>query len=281
MPRMPNMSPRTMFHLSAIATSVALASCAGNGDGLNAGGRPIGDGSGGGPLTADFASIQEHVFTPICTACHAGANAPQGLRLDSANSYDLLVGIPSNEASSVLRVKPGDPDHSYLIQKLEGRASVGARMPFGGPYLDQATIDVIRQWITDGAQRSSTAAAKPSLEIASMSPAAGDVLVESPSRLVVGFTQEIDRSRLDAGAVRLTRLQAGPAGDSSAAIDVAIGFNDANPNVLVVTPRAPLLPGQYTLQVRTEAIAGVTGDTLAGGAASDWTLMNFTIGAQP
>lgn len=275
------MPSRSLLHMSTIAASIVLAGCAGNGDGLDAGGRPVGDGSGGGPLTADFASIQEHVFTPICTACHAGANAPQGLRLDSANSYDLLVGIPSNEASSVQRVKPGDPDHSYLIQKLEGRASVGARMPFGGPYLDQATIDVIRQWITDGAQRSPTAAAKPSLEIASTSPAVGDVLVESPSRLVVGFTQEIDRSRLDAGAVRLTRLQPSPADEPAAAIDIAIGFNDANPNVLVVTPLAPLVPGRYVLQVRSEAIAGVTGDTVPGGGTSDWTLMTFTIGAQP
>lgn len=275
------MPSRSLLHVSTIAASIVLAGCAGNGDGLDAGGRPVGDGSGGGPLTADFASIQEHVFTPICTACHAGANAPQGLRLDSANSYDLLVGIPSNEASSVQRVKPGDPDHSYLIQKLEGRASVGARMPFGGPYLDQATIDVIRQWITDGAQRSSTAAAKPSLAIASTSPAAGDVLGESPARLVVGFTQELDRSRLDAAAAWLTRLQAGPAGDSTPAIDVAIGSNDANPNVLVVTPRTPLAPGRYALQVRNDAIAGLSGDVLSGGDTSVSTLMTFTIGAQP
>jgi len=53
-------------------------------------------GGSGGPLTADFASIQEHVFTPICTACPAGGGAPQGLRLDATNSYALLVGVPSN-----------------------------------------------------------------------------------------------------------------------------------------------------------------------------------------
>jgi hypothetical protein len=28
-------------------------------------------------------------------------------------------------------VKPGDPDNSYLVQKIEGRASVGGRMPLG------------------------------------------------------------------------------------------------------------------------------------------------------
>ena len=109
--------------------------------------------SGGwsGALTADFQSIQEHVFTPVCTVCHAGGAAPQGLRLDAANSHAMLVGVPSNEVSSVLRVAPGRPDDSYLIQKLEGRAAVGARMPLGGPYLDSATITVIRQWIAAGA----------------------------------------------------------------------------------------------------------------------------------
>jgi hypothetical protein len=48
-------------------------------------------------------------------------------------------------------VIPGDPDHSLLIQKLEGTQTVGQRMPRGGPFLDQSTIDVIRQWITNGA----------------------------------------------------------------------------------------------------------------------------------
>ena len=274
------MPTRSMLQMSTIAASIALAACAGNGEGLDAGGRPIGDGSGGGPLTADFASIQEHVFTPICTACHAGASAPQGLRLDSANSYDLLVGIKSNEVSSIQRVKPGDPDHSYLIQKLEGRASVGARMPFGGPYLDQATIDVIRQWITDGAQRSSTAAAKPGLAVAGMSPAADDVLVESPAQLVVGFTQELDWSRLDTASVRLSRLPADPDGEPPATIDVTVGSSDSNPNVLVVTPRAPLAPGRYALQVSNEAITGLSGEALPGGDNGESTLMTFTIGAR-
>jgi hypothetical protein len=64
------------------------------------------------------------------------------------------IGVPSTEVPSVLRVAPGNPDASYLIQKLEGHAAVGARMPFGGPYLDTATIAVIRQWITAGAPAS-------------------------------------------------------------------------------------------------------------------------------
>jgi hypothetical protein len=50
------------------------------------------------------------------------------------------------------RVIPMDPDGSFLIQKLEGTPGIiGARMPADGFYLQQATVDVIRQWILDGA----------------------------------------------------------------------------------------------------------------------------------
>src|SRR5450631_586875 len=135
-------------------TAAALVGCGGgDGEGLDSNGRPIGSGTAGPtPLTASFASIQANVFTPICTACHAGGSAPQGLRLDAANSYTLLFNVPSTEVPSVLRVAPGNPDASYVIQKLEGHAAVGARMPFGGPYLDMATIAVIRAWITNGAR---------------------------------------------------------------------------------------------------------------------------------
>lgn len=145
---------------AAIALALAaLASCGGgSGEGLDANGRPLtengGTGTGTGTkLQPTFASIQANVLTPICVGCHAGAAAPAGLRLDESSSYALLVGVASAEAGSLKRVAPGNPGDSYIIQKLEGRAAVGARMPLGGPYLDQATIDVIRQWIANGAAK--------------------------------------------------------------------------------------------------------------------------------
>jgi len=48
-------------------------------------------------------------------------------------------------------VAPGDPDNSYLVQKVEGTAAVGSQMPLGGPALSQSQINDIRQWIQDGA----------------------------------------------------------------------------------------------------------------------------------
>ena len=101
--------------------------------------------------TSDFQEIQDTVFTPICTQCHIGANAPQGLRLDAANSYAMLVNVASSEVSNLLRVNPGNPDQSYLVQKIQGNAAVGGRMPLGQAALPQDRIDLIRQWIAAGA----------------------------------------------------------------------------------------------------------------------------------
>jgi len=74
--------------------------------------------------------------------------------LSSINaSFSSLINIASFEVPTTLRVAVGDADNSYLIHKLEGTAVVGSRMPLGGPFLDQATIDVIRLWIDTGAPR--------------------------------------------------------------------------------------------------------------------------------
>ena len=69
----------------------------------------------------------------------------------------MLVNVPSLEVPSMLRVEPGNPDDSYLIQKIEGTAAVGGRMPLGGQALPPDTIAAIRQWITDGAVASAAA----------------------------------------------------------------------------------------------------------------------------
>ena len=70
----------------------------------------------------------------------------------AAASYAALVGVASLEVPPLQRVTAGNPNDSYLIRKLEGGPNiVGSRMPLGGPFLDQTTIDSIRLWITNGA----------------------------------------------------------------------------------------------------------------------------------
>ena len=68
-------------------------------------------------------------------------------------SFASLVGEVSQEDANFLRVDPMSPDGSYLIQKLEGTASTSVQMPFGAAPLNQATIDNIRTWIQNGADR--------------------------------------------------------------------------------------------------------------------------------
>src|SRR5579871_6745000 len=101
--------------------------------------------------------VQQTVFTPICSGCHNGSQPASGAlpgsqNLAAGHSFTSLVGVASHEQPTILRVKPGDPANSYLIQKLEGTTGIsGSRMPLGGPFLDQTTIDQIKSWIAAGA----------------------------------------------------------------------------------------------------------------------------------
>ena len=223
-----------------------LAGCAGNGDGLDANGRPVSSGGGGGTLTPDFASIQANVFTPICTQCHVGANAPQGLRLDAASSYGALVGVASSEQPGQLRVKPGDPAASYLVQKLEGKASVGARMPLGQPPLPDATIAMIREWIANGAGRAAAAAANAfSVETVSV----------SATEVAIAMTKPVDASLVNGTTVALQRVDT--ASGEPAAVTAQVAVSNVNDSLVVLMPNHALASGQYRLTLRGTGAAAL------------------------
>ena len=102
-----------------------------------------------------LSQIQNEIFTPTCavSGCHDGGGniLPRSMDLREGNSHDSIVNVPSEQVA-LDRVEPGDPDASYLIDKLEGNQAAGtSRMPLGGPFLDQDTIDLVRQWIAEGA----------------------------------------------------------------------------------------------------------------------------------
>lgn len=198
--------------MTMCASVLALAGCAGDGEGLDESGRPIEEGDdGGGGLTADFASLQDNVFTPLCIGCHSGAGAPLGLRLDEGASFALLVNAPSTEVPALLRVNPGDPDASYLIQKLEGTAAVGGRMPLGGTPLPAETIAVVRQWIAEGAPASPDASgANAPTQVSAAWPMEGATLQRAPT-IVVTATTALDASLL--GAQPLSLWRSGGDGD--------------------------------------------------------------------
>jgi hypothetical protein len=208
----------------------ALLAACGSGDGF------VGSGGASGPLTASFDSIQANIFEPLCSHCHSGANAPAGLRLDAANSYALTVGIASVERPTLMRIAPGNPNASYLIHKLEGGPNIfGERMPAGLPALPQADIDVIRQWITDGAQPSSSASGP--IRVTSLSPAPGSTVLALPASITVGFDREVNAPSVTTASFTLTR--AGTDGVLGTADDVAI--TPASVTVPGANPRSAVM----------------------------------------
>jgi hypothetical protein len=114
-------------------------------------------------LQPTLSSIQREIFNSrdasgraACNQCHAvtGRFAMGGLTLLEGQSYQQLVGQPSAAKRGAVRVIPGDPDGSYLIQKLEGAPGiVGERMPqTTGPFLTPGQVSIIRRWIQLGAK---------------------------------------------------------------------------------------------------------------------------------
>lgn len=112
-------------------------------------------GPGGEPVdpTATFTRVQNEVFTPTCAAlgCHDTLGQQSGQVLAPGLAYAQTVNHQSVEMPSLMRVLPGDPANSYLYRKITGAGITGDRMPAGGPFLNDAQIKLVRDWIRRGA----------------------------------------------------------------------------------------------------------------------------------
>lgn len=96
-----------------------------------------------------FSDIQEKIFNKSCalSGCHAGAANPNL----SNNSYTRIVNKQSSVGTNY--IEPGDPDNSYLLQKVRGSNNInGSRMPLNSSMLSQNKIDALVEWINNGAQ---------------------------------------------------------------------------------------------------------------------------------
>ena len=240
----------------AWAVAVAIAGCAGNGEGLDENGRPIDEN----PPPADdaFTQIQDTILTPHCTVCHAGASAPLGLRLDAANSYAMLVDVASVENPALDRVEPGDPDASFLVQKIEGTAGFGGRMPLGAAPLSVEETALIRQWIVDGAAAPEAQGDGEAPRLASSVPADGEFTAGAPREILMIFDRPLDANLVLPDMVSLRT--------EMASVDIAVR---ANARVLRVVPTVALRDGRYRLCARGSgslALADPGGQVIDGDA---------------
>ena len=71
--------------------------------------------------TVPYAAI-ELIFQQSCAkqVCHGFMVANAHLDLMQSGPHAALVGVPSCEYDRMLRVAPGDPEHSWIMMKLTG-----------------------------------------------------------------------------------------------------------------------------------------------------------------
>lgn len=142
------------------------------------------DPSGGTPTDCDFAGAVQPIFTGSCS-CHAGGQPAAGLSLAEGESFAALVGVESSSAPGVLRVAAGDPDSSFLLEKLLPGPSVGQQMPIGGS-LATEQVATITAWIAAGAPETATFACAPGQSGGDVGEV--EIDVDGPLQVQVGET---------------------------------------------------------------------------------------------
>ena len=79
--------------------------------------------------------------------------APQTAGLVLAQgAYDNTVKVASTQQPWLMRIEPGNADASYLVKKIRGDADIeGAQMPRDGPGLLPGEVQMIIDWVNQGA----------------------------------------------------------------------------------------------------------------------------------
>jgi len=93
------------------------------------------------------------IFGDSCAlpTCHMGPINAGGLDLTQGQAYNNIVNVPSSQRSSLVRIKPFEPNNSYLINKLKGTNIDGTRMPQDIPPLTVDVITLFENWVSQGA----------------------------------------------------------------------------------------------------------------------------------
>lgn len=105
-------------------------------------------------LPGSLDELHARVIQPSCAGqpglCHSGQFEPN--LSTPALTYLNLARRPSLERTKQLRVSPGAPAESLLVDKLRNHEVI-SQMPLGAAPLDEADIQAIEQWISEGALR--------------------------------------------------------------------------------------------------------------------------------
>jgi len=161
-----------------VAAALAAAGC---GSDVDAGGSGRDAGPDDDPLAVSdevepgtLDEVHREIVAKRCSGqpglCHNGQFEPN--LSTPALFYDYAVRRPALEKPDRLRIVPGDPDASFLVDKLRNRG-VSTQMPLGAQPLAEAEIALIESWIRGGALRRPGAEPAPALNNPPSAPEIG------------------------------------------------------------------------------------------------------------
>lgn len=184
----------------------------------------------------DFATEVAPILESSCAlaGCHGGPAGQADLVLEPDVAHANLVGVAASNSSKV-RVEPGDPDASFLADRILATNGASIMPPIGDP-LPQDQIDTVLCWIEQGAEQ---AAADP----------------------CEGVTFEKDVEPVFASTCALSNCHKGPDGTLGLVLDPGAAYDNIVDKPALTSDKLLIAPGDvngsYILD-RLQAINGAT-----------------------
>ncbi len=100
-----------------------------------------------------FSQHIQPIFDNNCalSLCHVAGTITE-LDLSQGAAYNSIVNVDSGQDPSFKLILPGNSTDSWLVMKIEGRQTLGLRMPPSADPLSDVRIQNIKNWVDRGAK---------------------------------------------------------------------------------------------------------------------------------
>jgi hypothetical protein len=100
----------------------------------------------------DFKTQVRPIIEARCANCHYyGRGTEEGYRESGFDQETLGALRKGGRNTGANVIVAGKPCSSLYVQKIRGTFPIGARMPKNGPYLGREDIQLVMDWIAEGA----------------------------------------------------------------------------------------------------------------------------------
>lgn len=105
-----------------------------------------------------FANDVQPIFDEACakSMCHNASSRKEGLDLSAGNAFEQIVNHASKQCNGAkIRIRPGNPDDSYLLDKMRDEDLCGNSKQMPPPTdtpLFNGEVGLIERWVCQGAE---------------------------------------------------------------------------------------------------------------------------------